>query len=518
MNKRIAVIPKLPSSLITLGIAHRLISLWRPWSQGTISNQSLGLAAFIGSMTLHTIFTGYGQKTTPPPAENKAPWLTQAIRKNTLFSELCTPKQQLHTVVLACKNADFENPIFAEKDLDLWLTQATQQGLFQNNDHLLDAWQLFTWLQQFSDKQSLHKDLNNTKKTIPQNPILFSSSDLEDLLQKAIQRLIDRGHCPTPAQIETSRKTLQSLSIGQAFGLPFPTKIPKEMDYTHMVDSLLGVSPFLLPPTDLNPFCIALSQSISSALGYLIAEKAQWEGVPVFGKLNDDTVIDLHRQGRHPCNVHSTRINSNTTHVHKAYIGPFIGFIHDQYHTTTSLFLSSEQQRFLFDRLIPKLETLNASYPALRQRLTTTIHELSHLVLNENADKPRQPRLFQKITDFFQLLLRLYDDSGGNAPMGTQEDRYYVAMSRWLQQTPIGASLPSIENPHRTPAINALLKWIIACGLSTETTLSQDMRKDGYRCITNAEKHLPYDGFSFRDDDSPLMIYNRFVTPDYNYV
>ena len=109
------------------------------------------------------------------------------------------------------------------------------------------------------------------------------------------------------------------------------------------------------------------------------------------------------------------------------------------------------------------------------------------------------------------MLLKLYDDTGGYAPIGTQEDRYYVHMSLWLTQESVGKDIPSIENPQRAPAINALLKWIIACGLSEASQFSDDALNEGHRVISAAASYLPYDGFSFRQYDAPRDVYLRFI-------
>jgi hypothetical protein len=62
----------------------------------------------------------------------------------------------LTRVVNAFENGNMDDPVLSAKALDLQLTQATKEGLFSSNAHCLDAWQMFSWMQQFSDKQEIH--------------------------------------------------------------------------------------------------------------------------------------------------------------------------------------------------------------------------------------------------------------------------------------------------------------------------------------------------------------------------
>lgn len=475
---------------------------------------NVGLSAFVGSIALHRACLAFRDSTLPKTSLDKketdpiARWLTYAISKSTVFSNISYSKEVLRQVINTFENGDIQDPFFSNKDLDLQLTQATKEGIFSSNAHCLDAWQLFSWLQQFSDKQDIHRTLVSTKCNIQTKPIYFTKEDTEPLLESILERLNQFNIYPTTQQIETTRNAIHTLSEGQRFALPFPSEIPEIPDVKFMIDSLIGVSPFIMPPQK-NSWAMAFSTSLNTCFGKLLSEKAQWEGVPIFGKMSDKTVVKLHQQGKHPCNVHSVRLKTNPTVVHRVSVGPFIGFIHDQYHVVTSRLLSDADQMFLFEKLIPKLALMATQKKPLQNRIYNTISELSHLILNQSSAIPRKSRAFRPLNEFIQNALQLYSDSEGINPLGTYEDKYYVEIRCWLTHN--APDIHIAPDPDRSPHVVAVLEWLIACGRSTSSEFSETEFTKGQRLISNLEACLPYDGFSFRQDEIPKDVYLRFI-------
>jgi len=476
-----------------------------------VATGNIGPFAFTSSMALYISFRDKGRPETSLAKKESAPiakWLTYAISKNRKFSELSYSEKVLTQVVNAFENGNIENPIFSNKDLDLQLTQATKEGLFSSNTHGLDAWQMFSWMQQFSDKQDIHTKLSATKCNIQEAPIYFTPSDTDHILETVLERLRTFHITPTEPQIATTRQAINALSDGQRFGLRFPAERHTEPGMKYMIDSLIGVSPILIPPQE-DSFCMAFSPSINICLANLISDSPQWEGVPIFGKMSDKTVIKLHQAKKHPCNVHSTRLQTNPIEVHGVSVGPFIGFIHDQYHVFSSRFLSDENQHFLFDQLIPKLEEIATRKKPLKNRLTTTINDLSHLIFNAPSSIPRESRPFSAFKPFIENILEIYSDNESIHPIGTYEDQYYVALTCWLKQH--APNIHLAPDPDRPAHVVAVLEWVTACGNSQSASFSETEFQEGQRLVSKLGDCLPYDGFDFRQDDAPGDVYRRFI-------
>lgn len=419
-----------------------------------------------------------------------AKWLTYAVSKNKTLQNLQKPDAVVQTVVKAFESGVLSEALASDPDLDLYLVQATRMGAFSSDAQCLDAWQRLTWMQQCSELQPIAKALASTKMVLTEDPIFYTKTEALSLVDHAVARLREFGVVPTSGQIETSKAAVSVLTVGQRFGLPVPAQTDISADMQVMLDTLWEVSPFVFPVENKALF-MSPSASLQACLMYLMPHPPAFKAVPVLGKIGDATSVGMHREGLHPSNVHSIHVRSNPSEVHGAMVGPFLGLMHDEYHVVTSCLLPATSHAFLFERLIPYLETVSPRYPQwIRTIIEESGYELSHFVLNYPSKKTIEVRPFRRFEDFVKDKLWPYTDRTETSYQIGALDSYYVELNVWLK-----AHAPELmleKNPYRPTPIMDFLEWCVAVGAAESVSAELAHQREERLCAI--QNNVSYEG------------------------
>lgn len=382
-----------------------------------------------------------------------------------------------------------ENPIrhaevLKNPHLDSYLSYATQHTLGSNHARLLDGWMWFAWAQQFSEDQDIPHGLEATKNVNMPTPYALNDTETCFIFEKILSRLSDYEIFPTQTQLDKTKAALLNLPQPQRIAFPFPLHTQEKTDIDLFANSLWLVSPFLLRSTH-EPHGIALSASITTCLMQLLPHPPAWTGVPVFGKLSDETTMTMHAQGYHPMSVCSTKVRENMIRVHGKYAGPFLGFIHDDYHRISSAMISPESAVFLFQKCIPFCQSLKKRFPSLTALLTQATRELNHLILNTQELNKKGVRPFEDMDSFLRLLLDLGSEKDeGDYPL-SDLDAYHVIISSWLSREKPGLTIRFHHRPRSETAsfLEALTTAV--------TTLSEETLSDAVKTATMSLAYWP---------------------------
>ncbi len=461
-----------------------------------------GLSSFLGVMALHMMRESHhvdsvANQNLVPSVDRRlgdpivSKWLTYAVSKNKTLQALNLPQNVVSEVVQMFESGVGVHERMSDPNLDLYLVKATQLGLFSSHEQCLDAWQRLTWMQQFSPLQPMHAQLESTKLILRNGPVFYSTREALSLVDAGVNRLKLFGVFPTISQIEKSKMAVMRLAQGQCFGLPVPDNRASHTDMQKMVETLQCVHPFFFSSEKVGLW-MSPSASLQTCLMLLISDQPAWRPMPVLGKISDRTSIQMHREGMHPCNVHSSHVSSNPIYVHEAMVGPFLGLMHDEYHVVTSCLLPANFRAFLFDSLIPYLDKISSCYPkTIREMIEVSCHELSHFVLNMPSQRALELRPYRAFEDFVKAKLWPYTEDNDTSCRVGYVDSYYVELNLWLKSQAPEMMLP--RNRHRFPEVMSFLDWCVVAG-DQSAPLEGALFDQGKHHLKAIADYVSYDG------------------------
>lgn len=128
--------------------------------------------------------------------------------------------------------------------------------------------------------------------------------------------------------------------------------------------------------------------------------------LPVFGKISEQTLLELHRKGLHPFPLYNPLIRSNYEEVHDSITSPTAMMVHDMFHAASAnLFTPAHRHLILYeiisDLLILKdLVKLDDDY----ETLDKMIHHLNDFELMEHREQKKELKRFFSFIEFSNTL------------------------------------------------------------------------------------------------------------------
>lgn len=309
--------------------------------------------------------------------------LTEFLTKPPTPSTLCSI---MNTVDLFSDCTSIQDhPILKEPDLYLHLAYATTQKLFTqegNYSHntCLNAWQFFTYIQQFTTLQGTQPEFKQVLTEAPYLiPVNAESSYLELDLKRPASFSIDtitdfmfrttslRKKRLFPQNEMASKKTLFKENLKRVpekerYFLKVPIPLHHSLGDVLSMESVTLKYPFVLCKDafvyyEHGPIFIP-SYSILDAYLRCMPGGNNMTLAPIFGRIGTKTLGEMHTHHTHPLPCFSPAIPTNYPDVHGRACGPFLIQFHDLLHLTMSALMTKEEYSFLFHTLIPKITEL----------------------------------------------------------------------------------------------------------------------------------------------------------------
>ena len=274
----------------------------------------------------------------------------------------------------AINSGDFNDPIFQSEYCHLfalyWLMEKKLSiEEFKTIEIYLAA------LAQFTDKQQITEAEN--KKTKNQNIIMSVHQVTEKNISAKFAELINHYSYtgglinspkdePTLMKIDIDKMRVDKLlkqipEKSELDKLVIILKLPKDLDdlTQAVILDYINNTPFFSPKSEIIE---TVPDEIMVPSDYLMNEMIKLMnpdspvvGDPIFGRINEDTLLKMHTQGNHPINLYSNLVKSNQIKVHNGIIGPLLVLLHDYYHLFAGNLASENQYRFAFEYLVPKI-------------------------------------------------------------------------------------------------------------------------------------------------------------------
>lgn len=201
-------------------------------------------------------------------------------------------------------------------------------------------------------------------------------------------------------------------------------------DYASLTRSVLGNLPLLQKSPDGQTYLIP-SCSMFMAILQAINPQYPFQPMPVFGRLKDSTLLELHRQGRHPVSFYSSWVDKNPVSFHEERSGPLPGKLHDDTHIFMAALIKPREFRFIMQYLIPALESLanklnNAKEPALAAQVNGIVFALNDFNLSPLRLYDFRRYLNSSLTELIWMV--------SHGPVGYWEDRLFFELALALLQ------------------------------------------------------------------------------------
>lgn len=162
---------------------------------------------------------------------------------------------------------------------------------------------------------------------------------------------------------------------------------------THLTSNLPGRTRYLLPSFSIILFLFNKMNAVPVI------------PIPIFGNMGLGTLYQWHENAYHPLNLYANQIESNPLAMEDGYMaGPWVGLVHDLFHTYAMNLLSVENRDFIFDQCVPVIK-----------RLQERSHQWKHLTLapgNELYDMNyRLENTIERLYDFNLTPACEYEDN-----------------------------------------------------------------------------------------------------------
>lgn len=335
---------------------------------------------------------------------------------------------------------DPKNSLFSDKSLHLYLVSMWQDGSLSNQE-FLTLYTYYLALVQYTP----FEDLIEIKKiylTKAERKVVFfdDNGDNQDESIRASEIIkswalstcddlkkmgFDLGYKELLSYVE-GLSGIERSFIGIKFrnlNPPLPNFLYAVQNHVPFLSFDKSISYFLIPSQAVQDFIISrMAGSCPKA-------------VPIFGRINTDTLREIHKENGHPLALYSPLVKNNYTRLHNVSPGPLVIYLHDIFHRVSMARLSLDEFRLVTDYLIPYGQRLLASY-AHKERFCRLLNE-SLVSLNDFDFSLEGSLKVQGIDWYLKSSFPIYKKIDSVLqPRDCEEDVIYYLFTRKLFRNP----------------------------------------------------------------------------------